>query len=66
MTVRSTARGIGIRALILIVGLVVLGIWLLSLALKIAGAAIHFILWIGVILVVGGFLAVAWHRFRRR
>jgi hypothetical protein len=66
MTVRDTARGIGIRALLLIIGIVIVGIWLLSLAFKIAGAAIHLMLWVGVILIVAGAIAYAVHRFKRR
>ena len=66
MTVRDTARGIGIRAVILLLGLALLGFWLLSLALKIAGAVIHLLLWGGLILIAAGVIAVAMHRFRRR
>lgn len=66
MTARDTARGIGLRALILIVGIVLVGAWLLSLALKIAGAAIHLLLWIGLILIVAGIVAVVVQRVRRR
>lgn len=66
MNVRDTARGIGIRALILLGGIVLVGIWLMSLALKIAGAAIHLLLWLGLILIIAGVIAVALHRFRRR
>lgn len=65
MTVRRTARGIGIRALVLLAGVVLVGVWLLSLALKIAGAAIHLLLWLGLILVIAGVIAVVWHRIRR-
>jgi hypothetical protein len=65
MTVRNTARGIGIRAIILLAGIVLVGIWLLSLALKIAGAAIHLLLWIGLILIVAGAIAFVVRRFRR-
>lgn len=65
MTVRNTARGIGIRAIILLAGIVLVGIWLLSLALKIAGAAIHLLLWIGLILIVAGAIAFVLRRFRR-
>jgi hypothetical protein len=36
-----------------------------SLAMKIAGAAIQLMLWLGLILVVAGVVAVAWRRFRR-
>lgn len=66
MNARGTARGIGIRALILIVGIVLVGIWLVSLAMKIAGAAIQLLLWVGLILVIAGAFAVVRHRFRRR
>jgi hypothetical protein len=65
MTVRTTARGIGIRALILVIGIILIGVWLVSLALKIAGAAIHLLLWIGLILIVAGAIAVVMRRFRR-
>ena len=66
MTVRTTARGIGLRALVLVIGIVLVGVWLVSLALKIAGAAIQLVLWLGVILIVGGVIAVAWRRVKRR
>lgn len=62
---RTTARGIGIRALLLVIGVVLIGMWLVSLALKIAGAAIHLLLWIGLILIVAGALAAVARRFRR-
>lgn len=65
MTIRGTARGIGIRALILLAGVVLVGFWLLSLALEIAGAAIQLLLWLGLILVIAGVVAVVWHRLRR-
>lgn len=65
MTVRNTAKGIGIRALILIAGIIILGIWLVSLAFKIAGAAIHLLLWLAVILIVIGALAMFARRLRR-
>jgi len=65
MTARDTAKGIGIRALILLAGIVLIGVWLVSLALKIAGAAIHLMLWLGLILVVAGTFAVMWHRIKR-
>lgn len=66
MTVRQTARGMGIRALILLAGLVLVGFWVLSLAFKIAGAAIHLVLWLGLILVVVGAIAVLANRIKRR
>jgi hypothetical protein len=65
MTVRDTARGIGIRALILIAGIVLVGAWLLSLALKIAGAAIHLLLWGGLILIAAGAIGFVMHRMKR-
>ena len=64
MTARSTARGIGLRALVLLIGLLLVGAWLVSLAFKIAGAAIHLLLWLGLALVVIG--AVMWLRNRWR
>ena len=66
MDARSTARGIGARALILVAGLVIVGLWFVSLAFKLAGAAIHLLLWIGLILVAAGVVAVVLHRLRRR
>ena len=66
MNVRRTARGIGIRAVILLAGIVLVGFWLLSLAFKIAGAAIHLLLWLGLILIVLGALAVVVQKVRRR
>ncbi len=61
-----TARGIGFRALILIIGVVLVGFWLLSLAMKIAGAAIHILLILGLVLVVAGALGYVVRRFKRR
>ncbi|MFL6244466.1 MAG: hypothetical protein ACJ74H_00450 [Thermoanaerobaculia bacterium] len=66
MTARDTARGIGIRALILIVGILLVGAWLVSLTLKIAGAAIHLLLWIGLILIVAGAIALLVYKVKRR
>jgi hypothetical protein len=65
MTVQQTARGIGIRALILVAGLVLLGFWAVSLAFKVVGAAIHLLLWLGLILLVVGAVAMVWHKIRR-
>lgn len=61
-----TARGIGIRALILIVGIILVGVWLVSLALKIAGAAIHLLLILGLLLVVAGVVSHFARRIKRR
>ena len=62
----STLRGMGIRAVILIIGIVLVGFWLLSLAMKIAGAAIHFLLVVGLLLVVAAFVSYGVRRFKRR
>jgi len=61
-----TLRGIGIRAAVLLVGIVLVAAWLLSLALEIVGAAIQLLLWLGLILIVAGAIAVAVHRMRRK
>ncbi len=62
MTLRTTARGIGLRALLLLVGIVLIGAWLVSLALEIA---IHLLLWLGLILIVAAAIAILKRRFRR-
>lgn len=62
----STLRGIGIRAALLLLGVVLVGIWLVSLALELAGAAIHFLLVAGLLLAVAGALSYVARRFRRR
>lgn len=62
----STLRGMGIRAVLLVIGIVLVGIWLVSLAMKIAGAAIHFLLIIGLLLVVAAVLSHVARRFKRR
>jgi len=62
VTYRQTARGVGIRAFILLLGVVLIGAWL---AFKIVGAAIHLLLWIGVILVAVGVIAAVARRVRR-
>jgi hypothetical protein len=66
MTAGGTARGIGLRLAVLIAGLLLVGFWILSLAFKIAGAFIHFFLWIGLVLIVIGAIAVIAHKVRRR
>jgi lipopolysaccharide export LptBFGC system permease protein LptF len=66
LTARQTARGIGIRLAILVIGLLFLGFWLLSFAFKIAGALVHLFLWIGLLLVIAGAVAVLVHKIRRR
>lgn len=66
MTARTTARGIGLRALLLIIGVILLGVWMVLLAFKIASAAIHLMFWFALALIVMG--AVMWlrHRWRNR
>ena len=66
MTVGKTARGIGIRALILLAGVLLVGFWLVSLALDLVGAVIQIALWGGLILIAAGAFAVLRHRLRRR
>lgn len=66
MTVRQTARGIGIRALLLLAALVIVGIWLLSLALDIIGAAIHIAVWIVIAVAVFVAVLIARYKMRRR
>jgi multisubunit Na+/H+ antiporter MnhG subunit len=63
MTARTTARGIGLRALLLAVGILLVAGWLF---LKIAGAAIHLLLWIGFILIVAAVVAMVARKVRRR
>lgn len=65
MTVPQTAKGIGIRALILVAGVLIAGVLLLWFAFKIAGAAIHLMVWLVVALIVAGAIAVFARRFRR-
>lgn len=65
MTVRQTARGIGIRALILVIGIVLIGFWAVSLAFKLVGAAIHLVLWLGLALIVIGAVAWVWAKIKR-
>jgi hypothetical protein len=62
MTFRQTARGIGIRALVLVVGLVLIGAWIVF---EMIGAALQLLLWIGIALVVVGAFVVVRHKMRR-
>lgn len=57
-----TARGIGIRLIILIIGALLIGFWLIGLAFKMAFAAVHLVLWIGLILLVIGAILVLKHK----
>jgi uncharacterized membrane protein len=65
MTARQTARGIGLRALILLIGILLLGFWAVSLAFKLVGAAIHLVLWLALALIVVGAIMVVRHKMRR-
>jgi hypothetical protein len=66
VTVKSTARGIGLRALILLVGGLLLAIWLFGVAMKIAGAAIHFLAVAAIVLIVGALVVHKVRSFRAR
>lgn len=61
-----TVRGIGIRAVILVIGILLVGFWLLSLAFKIAGGLIHIALAIGLVLVAVAAFSIAARKFKRR
>lgn len=65
MTFRQTARGIGLRALVLAVGLLLLAFWAVSFALELVGAVIHLVFWLALALIVIGAIAVVRHRMRR-
>lgn len=65
MTLRQTARGIGLRALVLAIGLVLLGVWAVSFVFDVIGAAIQLVLWLALALIVIGGIAVVRHRMRR-
>lgn len=65
MTFRQTARGIGLRALVLVIGLVLLGVWAVSFAFDVIGAAIQLVLWLALALIVIGGIAVVRHKMRR-
>jgi Family of unknown function (DUF5670) len=64
MTVKSTARGMGLRALLLIIGGLLLAGWLIGVAMKIAGAAIHFLAVAAIVLIVGAFIVHKVRSFR--
>ena len=62
-----TLRGIGIRAAVLIIGIALVAVWLVSLAMEIAGAFIHLLLILGLVLTVaavGSHLVRRWKRRR--
>jgi hypothetical protein len=66
MTARKTARGIGVRAAVLLAGLLLVGFWLVSLAFKIAGAAIQLLLWAGLAVIVAGLVLMVAAKLRRK
>lgn len=66
MTAGDTARGVGLRLAVLVIGLLLVGVWVLSLAFKIAGAFVHLFLWIGLLLIVAGAIALLVRKIRRR
>lgn len=63
MTVRQTARGIGIRALILVLAVVIVGVWL---TLKVIGAAIDIAIWGALFVIAAVAIAVIAYRLKRR
>ena len=66
MTVKSTARGIGLRALLLLIGVLLIAGWLFAVAMKIAGAAIHFLAVAAIVCIAGAFLVHKVRSFRAR
>jgi hypothetical protein len=61
----KTVRGIGIRLVVLLIGLVLLAGWVIGLVMDIAGAAIHFVLVLALVLIAGGFVMHKWRGMRR-
>ena len=55
----------GIRALVLLAVVVVVGIWVLSMALDVIGFAVKLVVWIVIGIVVFAGIAMARHRMRR-
>ena len=62
MTVRQTARGIGLRALVLLAAIVIGGIWLVS---NLVGAVVHLMVWVVVGIIVFALVGFAMVRLRR-
>ena len=56
MSLRDTARGVAIRAGVLVVGGALIGGWIVGMAMKAAGKAVHLLLLAGITLVAGGFV----------
>jgi hypothetical protein len=59
-------RGIGLRALILIAVIVIVGIWVLNIAMDVAGAAIKFGIAIALIVFAIAAFTIAARKFKRR
>lgn len=66
VTVKSTARGMGLRALLLLVGGLLLAGWLVLLAMKIVGAAVHFLAVAAIVSIVGALAVRKVRSFRAR
>ena len=56
MSLRETAQGVAVRAGVLVVGGALIGGWVVGMAMKAAGKAVHLLLLAGVTLVAGGFV----------
>jgi predicted alpha/beta-hydrolase family hydrolase len=54
MSLRDTARGVAIRGGVLVVGGALIGGWIVGMAMKAAGKAVHLLLLLGVSLVATG------------
>ena len=59
-------KGIAARATVLIVGLLLLGVWLVVVAMKIAGAIVHFLFIAALVLIVAGVVTFYAHKFKKR
>lgn len=57
MSLRDTARGIAIRAGLLTAGGMLIGGWIVAMAFKVAGKAIHVLFIAGATLILGGLTA---------
>jgi uncharacterized membrane protein (Fun14 family) len=66
MSLRDTARGIGIRAAILAVGGLVIGGWITAFAMKAAGKLIHLMIGLLLLLIGGGAVAFEVNRLKKR
>ena len=62
MSLRDTARGVAIRGGVLVVGGALLGGWVVGMAMKAAGKAVHVLLLAGIAVVAGGIVT---HKVRK-